>query len=76
MTRAYIVSLVRRILVLLLLILNATAYCDGVEAKPMSRQVRMHGGGNQAGGGGKKSARFGYWLWLGRFLRLGWPISI
>ena len=52
MTRAYIVSLVRRRLVLLLLILNAIAYCDGVEAKPRSRQVRTHGGGNKAGGGG------------------------
>lgn len=30
-----------------------------MEAKPRSRQIGAHGGGNQAGGGGKKLAGFG-----------------
>lgn len=45
-----------------------------MEAKPRSRQVEAHGGGNQAGGGGnqaggggRKLDGFGYWFWLGPF---------
>lgn len=43
-------------------------YCvgwyDGVEAKPVNRQVGAHGDGKKAGDSCKKLAGFIYWIWL------------